>query len=969
MAKMHRALEPGPITLPCRAGKRFLPNTPFLAAAAVGLSSVMVGMPSSTAAEPARLAVSIVATAGDSIVLRMTSPAAFEPSIDLLHARHARGARLRMTWPARLSLERPLPDPQAKHKQGLCELALQARPGETELELTLAQPMRTMLRRIGDAWVLQLDPETPGECPAAPPLPSAPAATAPTRAPSSTPTLPGAHAAATPTVMPPAAPAPPAQPPGGAPEQLLMDVTVNGRALPDVVRAELVADKVLVLPVEAWTEARLTAPAQAVQMSDGTPAYRLDAIPGSRFSIDRQALRLAITVPAAALATARIGTGADRGPAPPRPRPGAVLNYDVAASAAGSGAPATATAVLEGVAFGGPGSFVSSALVRAGGPGPRVERLDTFWRHDMPDRMQTLVLGDTVGVAGGWSQPVRYAGLRWGRDFAMQPGFITMPTVALSAEAALPSTVDVLVNNARRASQPVPPGPFELTNVPVVTGAGEINVVVRDLLGNQTVIRQNYYASSQLLAPGLSDFSLEAGRLRFGYGTDSYYAGQFAAGTVRTGLTRNLTGELRVELQPRRRAAGVDLAGLLGSWAVAHGSVAQSQGSASKPGEHGTQVAFGLERSTPQGGASIEYQQAQAGFAPFGELEQAGASDLRPRQRLVTSVGGPLVRHLNGGIVYVRQTRWDGERLALAGLSLSAPLWAGASMNLSVTRELNDVRDWRGSLLMSIPLGAQEHMYARVERDGPDGQFGTLAVSHPAPAGNGMGWDVEASTQASQHARAAVKYNTDWSEMDAQLATNPQGGVAARAGARGSIGFLADQPFASRPIGEGSFAVVEVGGLPGVPVLRSHQVVATTNRNGTAFVPGLLPWQQNQIEIDPTELPLDAQVDDLVRQVTPFPASGTVVNFAVKRSRQALLVLRQADGRPVPVGTRVRVVPDGPEFIGGLRGEIWLSDLPPGRAQVEASWPNGACTLELPAAAAESTQQQIGPLTCGDKTR
>jgi outer membrane usher protein len=80
-------------------------------------------------------------------------------------------------------------------------------------------------------------------------------------------------------------------------------------------------------------------------------------------------------------------------------------------------------------------------------------------------------------------------------------------------------------------------------------------------------------------------------------------------------------------------------------------------------------------------------------------------------------------------------------------------------------------------------------------------------------------------------------------------------------------------------------------------------------------------------------------------------------------------VLRQADGKPVPVGARVRLLPDGPEFTGGLRGEIWLGDLPPGRAKADASWPGGGCTLELPAAAAGGEPQQIGPLTCGGKTQ
>jgi outer membrane usher protein len=242
-------------------------------------------------------------------------------------------------------------------------------------------------------------------------------------------------------------------------------------------------------------------------------------------------------------------------------------------------------------------------------------------------------------------------------------------------------------------------------------------------------------------------------------------------------------------------------------------------------------------------------------------------------------------------------------------------------------------------------------------------------VSHPAPAGNGVGCDLQAATLARQRLRAAVRYNTNASEMVAELASNPQGGVSSRVGMRGSVGLLAGLPFASRPIGQGSFAVVELEGLAGVPVLRSHQPVATTNGRGLAFIPGLLPWQTNVIEIDPVAIPLDAQVAEWVKEVTPFAASGTVVSFGVKRSRQALLILKQPGGAPVPVGTRVRVLPDGPEFAGGLRGEIWLGELPPGPARVEASWANGKCTIALPAPPADAMPQTIGPLTCTSEPR
>ncbi len=166
------------------------------------------------------------------------------------------------------------------------------------------------------------------------------------------------------------------------------------------------------------------------------------------------------------------------------------------------------------------GALVSDMLVRGGDRSQSLLRTDTYWRTDLPGRMQTLVIGDTISSAGAWSQPVRYSGVRYARDFTLAPAYVTYPMPSISGSAALPSTVDVLINNRHNSSSTVQPGPFELTNVPTVTGAGQMQLVVRDLLGRETVISQNYYLAPVLLKPGLSDFSFEAGSLRENYGLE-----------------------------------------------------------------------------------------------------------------------------------------------------------------------------------------------------------------------------------------------------------------------------------------------------------------------------------------------------------------------------------------------------------------------------------------------------------------
>ena len=749
-----------------------------------------------------------------------------------------------------------------------------------------------------------------------------------------------------------------------APDWLLLDVSINGQRLKDVVRAEqLPGGGALLLPTDAWTEARLNPLAAVAAMSDGTPAFALGAIAGATYRLDRQTLSLDINAPAAAFAGSSLGQQDGAIAPPPRPPPGVMLNYDLSLSRGAGGSFNGAT--LEAVAFSQFGHFVSSHLLSDADHMRSATRLNTYWSYALPHRMETLVVGDTVGVAGGWSRPARYAGLRWGRDFGMRPGFVTLPQVALRGEAALPSTVEVLVNNARRLSQRVEPGPFDLSNVPIVSGAGEIDLVVRDLLGRETVVRQSYYASPQLLAPGLSDFSFEAGRLRTGFGTDSSYGDAFGAATWRQGLSASLTGEARLELQPGRRAGGAELAGLLGTWAVARVAAAAASGDRQGVHESGHLFKAGIERSTARGGATLQYEYASRKFAPFGEGLGPATVNQRARDRWLVSLGGSLWAAVSGGASIVSQTRWDGERVKLLGLSLSLPLAHDASMTLSANKRLDRDQSWSAALTASFPLGDGINTTTRVDR-GADGKFSAAAsAARNAPAGTGLGWRAQAATTPGQRAQLGLQYNTDRAEWALDATASADAQVSTRVGNRGTVGWFEGVVFASRPVGEGSMAVVRVDGIEGVPIMRSHQTVTKTDARGLAFVPGLLPWQTNLIAIDPVDLPLDVDMSSTIKEVVPYARSGVVVDFVVRRTRQALVLMHQRDGTPVPLGAKVRLLPSGPEFITGRRGEVWLTDLAEHRQRLQVDWPQGGCTLEITVvASADGTPGRIGPMTC-----
>ncbi len=749
------------------------------------------------------------------------------------------------------------------------------------------------------------------------------------------------------------------------PEVLLVDLKVNGQKLPDVVQVEQAGDGTLLLAKSGWIAARLVLPTSPRTLSDGTEAFALESVAGLRWRIDRSVLALEIQAPPSAFAASTLAFN-PAAPLPPTPpAPGVMLNYDLSIARTPREAGMTSGAFVEAIAFSSFGSLVASGVFTSGASQSRFQRLDTYWRLDMPQRLESLIVGDAIGSGGAWSSPVRFGGVRWGRDFGMRPGFITMPQVALSGQAALPSTLDILVNNVRRPSQSVPPGPFDLPNIPVVTGAGEVSLVLRDMLGRETLVQQSYYASPRLLAPGLFDFSVEAGRLRTGYGRDSRYGDAFAAGTVRAGLSASLTAEARLELQAQRRAAGLEVAGLLGTWAVARGALAVSSDSLQGFAERGQMIRTGIERTTPRGSGSLQYEYATRGFAPLGEPAIARVTSQRTRERWLAALGGPLGGRLSGGVNLLRQTRWDGDKLTSVGLSADMSAGGQTHIGVAINKRLGTDRGWTAAINITMPLESGAFTSTRVQRNDDGRLVGEVSASMNPPPGPGLGWRVDASTEPGRRARGGLHYKTSFAEFTADASADAQGEVALRAGARGTLGWLGGVPFAARPVGERGVALVEVEGLEGVPVRRSNQIVATTDSRGLAFIPGLLPWQVNKLEIDSADLPMDVEIEETVRLVVPYARSGTVVQFPVRRSRQVMVVLRQVGGQPVPEGAIVRLE-GGAQFIVGRRGEAWLTDLPQqDHHSLSVNWPTGACRLmlELPAAQ-DAMPAKLGPLIC-----
>lgn len=736
---------------------------------------------------------------------------------------------------------------------------------------------------------------------------------------------------------------------------LLLDVTINTVRLSNIIRAEKLADGRVALPVSAWNEARLHISGEKLTLPGGIEGYLLDAIPQIDYTLDINKLTLMISAPAHAFETGVYHDPIYEVKPVNDATPGFYVNYDFTASQS------TETslqygAFLEGVLFNQHGSWVNRGFIRGDDHNPTsFIRTDTYWQTDLPSSMETLVLGDTLSSNSAWSRPIRFAGIRWSRNFSLRPGYFSFPLPSISGSAALPSTVDLLINNQRQQSTSVLPGPFSLVDVPTLTGGNEIQLVIRDLLGNETRITQHYYTSPRLLTKGLSDFAFESGFLRENYGTQSNdYSSVFAALSWNQGLSQTLSGGARLELQAQRQASGIELTGLISHFAIAWAAAAYSL----TENEQGGRYVFGLEHRSLKGSGTLQVEYFDSDFVQLG----ASANEMRPRERLTLGVGQPVCFGATASLSLISQSQWQGDSFKLAMANLGFSLSGSIYVNMYANKQFNQEKGWSGGVNFIHPLGKQRTLSAGQIRNHNGDNINSLQFRQSAPQGPGIGFHLRASDEPHQQFQSGATYNTNYGQVNADTNIG-QHSQAIRLGASGSIGRLPGLAFATRRIGLGSFAVVKVGDLNDVPIYRSNQITATTNHQGLALIANLLPYQINYLTLDPSDLPFDVEIKGIKKHITPYARSGILIEFPIRRSRNALLVLSQPNGTPVPSGARVRA--NGLTFIVAKRGEVYLMDLTP-NTKITVHWPQGHCHLSLVLPIESQPEPRIGPLICGD---
>lgn len=723
------------------------------------------------------------------------------------------------------------------------------------------------------------------------------------------------------------------------PEKYFLNISVNGTILNGFFYIEKFKDGRLILISGAWVDANLILSGEKFQMANGKFGYDLNSVKGLSFLLNTENQSIKISAPSESFGMTDLTDTAEPLNLKFTSLFGAYINYNVTSTFANAQGGRSTAAFLEGVLFNSYGSFVSGMVASVSDTQNRSIRADTYFQKDNPSRMEKITIGDAISSAGAWSRPVRFGGIAWSTDFALRPGFVSSATPSINGSAALPSTVEVLIDNQRKQTTTVNSGPFQIKNMPSVNGAGKINVIVKDILGTETITTQDFYSTPRLLSNGLSEFAFEAGLLRMNYGTVSNaYESPMLAATYRHGL-EGFTLEGRSEVQSSRVAAGVDLAVNIKNLAFFHASVASSK----TDGGLGFRQAIGFERSSKKMNISIQAENIDQSFVPFGAL----STEAKPHKKLMLGLGTNLYKNLSASANIISQSSWNENIFKFAVINLSIPVYKDISLNTYWNKNIGDVDKYALGLNVIFPLFNGKSVAISNYSDAKGEIYGNVDYTQSINNDNDVSYRLTTSNDPSLSLRASVSANTPFNNINLD-ASQTQESASLRLNMSGSLGLLVGLPFASPYIGKGSFAVVKVAEEENVDIYQSNRKTSKTNRHGLALVTNLAPYEKNIISINAEDLAFDLEINETSQVLAPYARSGSFINFNIKKTNNRLVRLQTPGGIAILAGTKVRVLPGNNNFVVGKRGEVYLKDLD-SENSILVPLPNGNCTATVSA--------------------
>lgn len=565
---------------------------------------------------------------------------------------------------------------------------------------------------------------------------------------------------------------------------------------------------------------------------------------------------------------------------------------------------------------------------------------------DDPERVLRYSAGDLVTAQPRLAGSRALLGVGLDRSYVeLQPTRIVRPTGRRSFVLEREATVEIYANDALVSRFVSPPGPIDLTDIPLANITNNVRIVVEDSLGRRELDSFSLASDLSLLSVGLDEFSVSLGVLRDETLSGFDYSSDLVASAFYTrGLTDQITATAHIAYTPLVTNAGASLAfGGLGGVFLLEGAVSDSDFSGSGyaasltfradaiiPGVNDT-LTFAIDH-TSEDYATI------SDTAAFGNLRYDLAADYRFDLTPSVQVGLGVNASERYGVS-------GTDRLVTLSLSRRFDFFQiGLSARYGETALGNDVSG--AFLSISRIFGTRTFGIA---------SYDTRSRTSRAEFSRSRGIDVPnynyrlsvEDTDGDTRVSGRVGYSHSRYEADLNAVSRinaPSGtsGDTVTARLQSGIGY-ADGTFGiGRDPGRGFFMVRRHPTLSDARIeLRrgslSSQPAADGERLGPVLARADLPYRPVTFSVGVLNAPIGYDAGDTVFGTLPGARSGVVVTVGRDAFRTAIATLL-IDGEPLELAygrlTRISTGEEQAVFT-NRAGRVALPNLEPGRYRVE----------------------------------
>lgn len=584
--------------------------------------------------------------------------------------------------------------------------------------------------------------------------------------------------------------------------------------------------------------------------------------------------------------------------------------------------------------------------------------------YDDRKHLTRFTFGDAFVSSGELGAGQFIGGVSISRNFGIDPYFVRQPSLGYSGSALTPSTLDVYVNGTRVRSTAVAPGQFQVQNLPVTMGSGNVRYVLRDAFGDEHAVDTRYSLVANQLGKNMSEYTYALGLARHEMGVESFDYRQFVGlAHHRLGLTDKLTLGMRVEGRPDLASGGATLQMV---FPLGHASLS----GAASGGRNGNGVAgvarFGIWTRKFMAMAMVQGTSARYSTASLEPTDDRNLLDAR-----FTMTVAPTTRFsfsTDTSLMVPRDLPWQFRLGAATNVRLAKRMQFQLAAHAVWSPERDISGEAFGMLTYAFDNGLITSTGGRVSNASREA---FVNVSKPMRHLIDTGFRASGTYGPQPRGDATVEMQGTQGRFLASVLGDEQGAHTTFQASGAIVAVKGAGIFATRPVQNG-FAVLQVPGVKGVRGYLENQEIGKTDENGNLIIPNVMSYYGSRMRVTAQDIPLDQQVDANERIVSPPLRGGALVRFAIKRLRlyRGQARIQQGDKTVIPSYGEIEVVKGSEVQSSPLNknADFELPDLEAGRYRAKITYAEGTCSFDFDAVDGQTVVINMGTLMCPVKS-